>query len=59
MLVDSGCEEVVVSKSYANKLNLETENTNLKAELCDGKLVPMARRSNNATIQMGDASIAV
>ena len=59
MLVDNGCEQVVVSKSYAKKLNLETKQTNLKAELWDGTLVPMTRCSNNLTIQMGEASITV
>ena len=59
MLVDSCCEEVVVSKSYAKKLSLKTKQTNLKAELWDGTLVPMTRCSNTLTIQMGEASITV
>ena len=59
MLVDSGCEEVVVSTSYAKKLNLETKQTNPKAELWDGTLVPMTRCSNNLTIQVREASITV
>ena len=41
ILVDSGCEETVISKRYAEKLNLLGEKTNLKAELWDGTLVPM------------------
>ncbi len=32
-LVDSGCEEIVISKEFAQKIDLKGEKTNLKAEL--------------------------
>ncbi len=46
-LVDSGSEEIVVSKEVANKLSLKTVKTDLKAELWDGTLVPMEQCTDN------------
>lgn len=59
ILVDSGCEEVVISKSYADKLQLTREKTNLSAELWDRTLVPMDICSQNLNIRIGKATINV
>lgn len=40
-LVDSGCEEILISTQFAEKLKLRREASNLHAELWDGTLVPM------------------
>ena len=59
ILVDSGCEEIVISEAYAEKLKLRKENTNLSAELSDRTLVPMERCCENLIIRMGEAIITV
>ncbi len=58
-LVDSGCEEIVVSKEFANKLSLKTVKTNLKAELWDGTLVPMEQCTDNLDLRIGQAQFKI
>ncbi len=58
-LVDSGCEEVVISKQFAERLNMETVSTELNAELWDGTLVPMEMCSSNLQFKIGNATINV
>lgn len=58
-LVDSGCEEIVISKAYAEKIKLRKENTNLSAELWDRTLIPMERCCENLNIRIGEATITV
>ncbi|CDF37989.1 unnamed protein product [Chondrus crispus] len=59
ILVDSGCEEIVISKAYAEKLKLRKGNTNLSAELWERTLVPMERCCENLIIRIGEATITV
>ena len=59
ILVDSGCEEVVISKKYANKLKLMRKKTNLNAELCDGTQVPMGMSSKILTLSIWDATFKI
>ena len=57
-----GSEEIVISKAYAEKLNLRkenTNNTNLSAKLWARTLVPMERCCKNLIIQIGEATITV
>jgi len=59
ILVNSGCEEICMSKAYADKLKLLRDRTDLKAELWDGSLVPMDRCSDNLTVRIGEAKLVV
>ena len=52
ILVDSGCEEIVIFKRYAEKLQLIGEETDLKTELWDGTLVPMLKCTENLNIRI-------
>ncbi len=54
-LVDSGCEEKIVSKTFADKMNACREKTNLTAQLWDGTLVPMDICSENLDLRIGKA----
>ena len=56
ILVDSGCE-VVISKEFANKLQIKGKHTDLNAELWDGTLVTMNTCSKSFTIRIGEATI--
>ena len=59
ILVDGGCEEIVISKAYTEKLKLRKENTSLSAELWDRTLVPMERCCENLIIRLGEVTITV
>ena len=52
ILEESGCEEVVMTKSFAERLELQKESTQLQAELWDGTLVPMEQSLVNFPIQI-------
>jgi len=59
ILVDSGCEEIVMSRAFAEEYNIRKEKTNLRAELWDGTLIPMGLCSENQNIRIGEATITV
>ncbi len=57
--MDSGCEEIVISKEFAQKIYLKGEKTNLKAELWDGTLVKMNSSSENLELFIGQAKFEI
>ena len=59
ILIDSGCEEVVLSTEFAKRLKIKTKTTDLKAELWDGTLVPMSLCSENLIIIIGPAKFII
>ena len=59
MLVDSECEEIVISKEFASSLEIKRTNTNLKAELWDGKLGKMERCSENFELLVGSIAFKI
>ncbi len=58
-LVDGGCEEIVMSKECAQKIDLKGEKTNLKAETWDGTLVKMDFSSENLELFIGQAKFNI
>ena len=58
-LIDSGCEEIVLSREYAQKLKIKSKMTNLKAELWDGTLVPMNLCTENLVLTIGPAQFTI
>ena len=58
-LVDSGCEEIIISKAFAEKLDLKTCQVDLKAELWDGTLVPMELCSVDLELRIGQANFQI
>ena len=58
-LVDSGCEEIVMSRQFAKRLNMELVSTDLSAELWDGTLVPMEISVSDLQLKIGKATINV
>ena len=59
ILVDSGCMETCISKEYADRLNLSRDETDLKAELWDGTLVPMELSSEEVTVTINKAKVLI
>lgn len=59
IFIDSGCEQIVAAKQFADKLKLHREKTSLQAELWDGTLVAMQPCTKNLFIQIGEATITV
>ena len=59
VLVDSGCEEVVISKSFAERLGIRVMPSELHAELWDKTLVPMEKSVEDIPIKIGKATINV
>ena len=59
VLVDSGCEEIVISKSFAKRLNIRAEPSDFHAELWDKTLVQMDYSNEVIPIQIGKATINV
>ena len=54
-MVDSGCEEVCISKEFANKLGVPKESTGMSAELWDKTIVPMERCTEDITLNIRGA----
>ena len=59
VLIDSGCEEIILSKEYSKSLGINTDKTNLKAELWDGTLVEMEQSSENLELQLGSEAFII
>lgn len=59
ILFDIGCEEVVISKHFADCLELQRQIIDLMAELWNRTLVPMEHCTQNLVTQTGCAAIAV
>ena len=59
LLVDIGCDELVVSKAYADRSIIKRKKTGPSAELWDRTLDPMERCSENLNIRIGKATITV
>ena len=59
VLIDSGCEEIVISEEYAKKILVKREKTNLKAELWDGTLVPMSKCSGDLVLKIGPVEFKI
>ena len=57
--MDSRCEEIVISKEFANSIGIEKKSTNLKAELWDGTLVKMEQCSENLELLIGSVAFKV
>ena len=57
LLVDSGCEEILISKSFADCLQLRTEPSIWQAEVWDRSLVPMEYSLDDIHINIGKATI--
>lgn len=55
ILIDSGCEDICISKKYADQLKLKRKPSEVKAELWDGTLVPMDECLDVLNIQIGKA----
>ncbi len=51
--MDRGCDEIIISKAFAGKLDQMRSETNLKAEVWDGTLVPMDLCSENLDLRIG------
>ena len=54
-MVDSGCEEICISKEFANKLGAPKESTDMSAELWDKTLVLMERCTEDIILNIGGA----
>ena len=58
-LLDGGCEELIISKSFSGKRGMTKRETNLKAELWDGILTPMEKSSKDLKARIKEATIIV
>lgn len=59
ILVYTGCEELVISKAYAEKMKLRKENTNQGSEVWGQIHVLMGRWCENLILRVGEATISV
>ena len=59
ILLDRGCEEVIISKSFAEKIGMTRRETNLNAELWDRTLTPMEKCSRDLKVRIKEVTIIV